>query len=81
MRGWEKKWGRVCMYNPYRLVAYVHVVSGKVDYEWLLQAVTWLWITCIHICEGDILLVRRVPVQTRQNVIGCLEPCLDGESE
>ena len=60
---------------------HVHAVSGKVSDGWLLQAVTWIWITCIHICEGNILLVWRVPVHTCQNVIGCLELHLDGESD
>ena len=36
---------------------HIHAVSGKVSDGWLLQAVTWIWITCIHICKGNILLV------------------------
>ena len=36
---------------------YIHAVSGKVSDGRLLQAVVWLLITCIHICEGNILLV------------------------
>ena len=60
---------------------HIHAVSGKVSDGWLLQAVMWIWITCIHMCEGNILLVWQVQVHTCQNVIGCLELRLDGESD